>query len=206
MSRRTGQSGHIEESGKWWVVRWWMDVAGQEKRVHKRARICPVSGPGVLSRSARGRRAREIITGSGADTEEYFNKVVKLESGITFREQAMFWFEQVGIRKRKPVAVSTLELWEGCLRNWLNPQIGELPLSEINNDVERWIISENDRQLCPSSQDGRGICSKQGRRGNPPEKVEPRIHGYAHSREGKAEYSLLLTRHHVRSRNLEEGT
>ncbi len=141
MSRRTGQSGHIEESGKWWVVRWWMDVAGQEKRVHKRARICPVSGPGVLSRSARGRRAREIITGSGADTEEYFNKVVKLESGITFREQAMFWFEQVGIRKRKPVAVSTLELWEGCLRNWLNPQIGELPLSEINNAALKGLVA-----------------------------------------------------------------
>jgi hypothetical protein len=30
MSRRTGQSGHIEASGKWWVVRWWMDVPGQE--------------------------------------------------------------------------------------------------------------------------------------------------------------------------------
>src|SRR5215831_14970927 len=26
MSRRTGQNGHIEVSGKWWVVRWWMDV------------------------------------------------------------------------------------------------------------------------------------------------------------------------------------
>jgi hypothetical protein len=36
MSRRTGQDGHIEASGKWWVVRWWMDVAGQEARKHMR--------------------------------------------------------------------------------------------------------------------------------------------------------------------------
>jgi hypothetical protein len=126
MSRRTGQTGHIEKSGKWWVVRWWMDVAGQEKRAHKRARICPISGPGALSKSARERRCREIIAESGADSEEYFNKVVKHEEhGVTFREQAVFWIEQVKTRKRKPVAVSTLELWNGCLRNWLNPQIGD---------------------------------------------------------------------------------
>ena len=122
MSRRTGQTGHIERSGKWWVVRWWMDVDGQEKRAHKRARICPISGPGALSKSARERRAREIIAESGADSEEYFNKVVKHEEhGVTFREQAVSWIERVKTRKRKPVAVSTLELWDGCLRNWLNP-------------------------------------------------------------------------------------
>jgi integrase len=154
MSRRTGQSGHIEESGKWWVVRWWMDVTGQEKRVHKRARVCPVSGPGVLSRSARERRAREIIIGSGADTEEHFNKVVKQESGITFREQAKFWFEQVKTRKRKPVAVSTLELWEGCLRNWLNPQIGDVPLSEINNAALKTVVATmSEGKLSPKTID-----------------------------------------------------
>ena len=54
-----------------------MDVPGQDKRVHKRARICPVSGKGLLSKSARERFAREIIAKSGADTEEYFNKVVR---------------------------------------------------------------------------------------------------------------------------------
>jgi hypothetical protein len=53
-----------------------MDEPGQEKRVHKRAKICPLTGSGKLSRSARERRAREIIAESGADTEEYFNKVV----------------------------------------------------------------------------------------------------------------------------------
>ena len=141
MSRRTGQSGHIERSGKWWVVRWWMDVADQEKRVHKRARVCPVSGPGVLSPSARERRAREIISKSGADTEEHFNKVVKQESGVTFREQSVIWFEQVKTRKRKPVATSTLELWEGCLRNWLNPNIGDFPLSEVNNAALKSLVA-----------------------------------------------------------------
>jgi len=82
MSRRTGQTGHIEKSGKWWVVRWWMDVAGQEKRALKRARICPIAGPGVLSASARKRRAREIIAESGADSVEYFSEVVEQQKKL----------------------------------------------------------------------------------------------------------------------------
>ncbi len=85
MFRRTGQSGHIESSGRWWVVRWWMDVPGIEKRKHMRERICPISGPGSVSKTVRERRAREIITQSGADTVEYFNEVVKQKNGVTFR-------------------------------------------------------------------------------------------------------------------------
>src|SRR3974390_3915097 len=56
MSRRTGQSGHIEKTGNWWVVRWWMDVEGQEKRIHMRAKICPIDGHESLTKSARERR------------------------------------------------------------------------------------------------------------------------------------------------------
>lgn len=53
MSRRRGQKGHIEESGKWYVVRFWMDVPGQEERKLVRERVCPTSGPGLLSKSER---------------------------------------------------------------------------------------------------------------------------------------------------------
>jgi hypothetical protein len=110
MSRRTGQKGHVEQSGKWWVVRWWMDVPGQEKRSLKRARICPISGPGSMTKSERQRRASEIIAESGADTEEHFNSVVKpVQSEVTFREQAET------TRKRNPVATATKEFWRGCL-------------------------------------------------------------------------------------------
>src|SRR5215469_15680987 len=34
LSRRTGQDGHIEKSGKWFVVRFWKDIPGEEKRIH----------------------------------------------------------------------------------------------------------------------------------------------------------------------------
>lgn len=141
MSRRTGQSGHIEKSGKWWVVRWWMDVEGQEKRVHMRAKICPIAGPEALSTSARKRRAHEIITASGADTEEYFNQVVKHDKQITFEQQAEKWLRQMQERKRKPVAPSTISLWRGCIDNWLNPQIGKLPLEKVNNAVLKQVVA-----------------------------------------------------------------
>ena len=143
MSRRTGQDGHIEPSGKWWVVRWWMDVPGQEKRRHMRERVCPISGSGSLSKSERQRRAREIVAASGADTEEYFQKVVKKKGGgITFREQAKQWFNHIQNRRRKPVAASTLESWEGCLDNWINPNIADVPLPEVNNAVMRSLFAK----------------------------------------------------------------
>ena len=153
MSRRTGQQGHIEQSGRWWVVRWWMDVEGQDKRTHKRARICPTSGKGLLSASARQRRAREIIAESGADSEEYFNKAVKQKSGARFREQASFWIDQVKSRKRKPVAIATLQSWEGCLRKWINPAIGDLPLSEVNNAALKSLVATMVGKLSPKSID-----------------------------------------------------
>jgi integrase len=141
MSRRTGQSGHIEPSGNWWVVRWWMDVPGQEKRAHKRERICPIAGPGTLSKSARERRAREIIVAIGADTEAHFKKVVTQVGCVTFREQAETWFTELENRKRHPVADSTLEGWGGVLRNWLYPSIGDLPLSEVNNAALKRVVA-----------------------------------------------------------------
>jgi integrase len=133
MSRRSGQNGCIQEDGNWYVVRFWKDVAGQETRQRVRERICPISGPGKLSASERKRRAKEIIEASGADTAEHFEKVVRSNHGITFREQAEIWLEQMKNRKRKPVAPSTLENWERCLRNWLNPNIGDMPLDSIGN-------------------------------------------------------------------------
>jgi integrase len=133
MSRRSGQNGCIQEDGNWYVVRYWKDVAGQEKRQRVRERICPISGPGKLSASERKHRAKEIIEASGADTAEHFEKVVRSNHGITFREQAEIWLEQMKNRKRKPVAPSTLENWERCLRNWLNPNIGDMPLDSIGN-------------------------------------------------------------------------
>jgi hypothetical protein len=50
MSRRSGQTGHIEKKGNAYHARFWLDVPGQAHRVHKCVRVCPVNGPGSLNR------------------------------------------------------------------------------------------------------------------------------------------------------------
>ncbi len=98
-----------------------------------REKICPISGTGRLSASERQRKAKEIIAASGADTVEHFEKVVRSNHGVIFREQAAIWLTQMRNRRRKPVAPSTLATWECALENWIYPNIGDIPLDSINN-------------------------------------------------------------------------
>ncbi len=144
MSRRSGQRGSIQEDGNWYVVRFWKDVEGQEKRQRVREKICPISGPGKLSTSERQRKAKEMITASGADSVEHFEKVVRSIHGVTFRKQAVIWLNQMKNRKRKPVAPSTLATWECALENWIYPNIGDAPLESINNLVVKNLVTKMD--------------------------------------------------------------
>jgi len=142
MSRRSGQSGCIQQDGNWYVVRFWKDVAGQERRQRVREKICPTSGAGKLSASERERKAKEIIAASGADTLEHFEKVVRSIHGVTFREQAIICLNQMKNRKRKPVAPSTVDNWESALENWLNPNIGDMPLDAVNNLAMKQLVAK----------------------------------------------------------------
>jgi integrase len=130
LSRRTGQNGHIEASGKWFVVRFWKDIEGHEKRALARERICPLSGPGSMNRNARERRAKEIIAESQVDTVQYFNRVVKQQLGPTFKEQSKAWLEQSQTRRRKPIRGTTVPTIQAALDKWILPKIGHLPLYE----------------------------------------------------------------------------
>jgi integrase len=142
MTRRSGQSGYIEVHGKYYVVRFWEDVPGQEKRMHVSEKICPVSGPGRLNKLARERRAKEIIAASGADTPECLAKAEGITHGATFREQAAWWIEHVQHRNRKPIAPATLESWEGCLDVWVLPNLGDLLLVSVGNLALKGLVEK----------------------------------------------------------------
>jgi integrase len=133
MSRRSGQSGYIEVRGKYYVVRFWQDVPGREERMHASEKVCPISGPGRLTKPERERKAREIIAASGADTPEHLAKAEGVSLGVTFREQAAWWIEHVQQRKRKPIAPATVEWWQGALDIWILPNLGDVPLSSVGN-------------------------------------------------------------------------
>jgi integrase len=142
MRRRSGQTGYEEKKGGWYHVRFRIDVSGQEKRTHKSIPICRVSGPGSLSKLERLRKRKEIIDASGADTEEYFNKVEAFNQGTTFRTQAEWWLNHVQIRKRKPITPATAAGFESYLKKWLHPNLGELPLWSVNNLAVRGVVAK----------------------------------------------------------------
>jgi integrase len=141
MSRRSGQSGSVERKRGFYVVRYWEDKAGQEKRVHRSVQICPVSGPGSMTKPERARRAQEIIEESGADTAAHFRQVVAVNLGTTFRQQSEWWIRHVQDRKRKPVKPHTVSSWKSHLK-WINSRVGDVPLSNVNNLALKELVSK----------------------------------------------------------------
>jgi integrase len=152
MTRRRGQDGSIETSGRWRVVRFWIDIPGQDKRQHACKRICPASGPGLLGAAAQARRAREIIAESGADTEEYFSKVVVGRKVVTFRERAEWWLDWLQTRNNDPIPETSVPSIRSALDKWLIPNLGDLPLSEVGNGALKNLVCKMKGHLSPKSQ------------------------------------------------------
>jgi integrase len=128
MSRRSGQVGTPFKAGKWWRVRARFDVPGVEKRQQKSLKVCLISLR--LPKPEIERLAKRVVEESGANSEEQFNRVV-LGEGVMFREQAKLYLEEATTRNRKPIQDATSI--EGALRKWINPVIGDLPLSKVDN-------------------------------------------------------------------------
>jgi len=139
MARR-GQVGTIEVSGKWYVVRFWKYPKGQD-RVHVSEKLC-VTDPkseGFLSRGERRRKANEIVEASGVNDEQQF---VEHNLGVTFREQAKHFLNHSMTRKRNPVKTATLTTWESTIDKWLNPILGDLPLSGVGNATAKTLVAK----------------------------------------------------------------
>jgi len=118
-----------------------MDVAGQEKRVCKRVRICPATGPGSLNASERSRRLKQTLAASGANSEEVFREAEAANLGITFKEQSGAWLQSVQSRKRKPIRLRTAEAWTSHLK-YVNGKIGQMQLADVNNRTMRGFVAE----------------------------------------------------------------
>ena len=152
MSRRSGQAGTIVKEGGWYRVRFRIDVPGQYERVQKSIKICPISGPGLLTKSERERRKVEIVNSFGANSAEQFNKVKAVEMGHTFREQAKEWLQHCMTRKRKPVKPATVRGWESYLDKHLEPTHRghgltlhqQRHVEDVGEKLsERWLESDN---------------------------------------------------------------
>jgi len=126
-------------------VRFRLDIPGQYQRVQKSIKICPVSGPGLLTKSERERRKVEIVNSFGANSAERFRSVVEGATGVSFKEQAKIWLSDVQTRKRKPVKPATARGWQSYLDKWLNPAIGNMLLADANNSALREVVKRLDK-------------------------------------------------------------
>jgi len=118
-----------------------MDVPGQEKRAYLNKPICPISGPGSLTKPERLKRRKQIIAASGADTEEHCNKVEAFNHGVTFHKQAGWLLNHAQTRKRRPIKAATALEFTSYLNKWLNPNFGDWPLSTVNNLVVKGLVT-----------------------------------------------------------------
>ena len=110
-----------------------------------REKICPTSGPGLLTASERKRKAKEIVAASGADKEETLAASVASTLGPTFRQQSETWLSTLKKRKAAP---STLYNWENHLDTWILPidingiLFGDLALASIKKTVAQKLIDQ----------------------------------------------------------------
>jgi len=131
------QQGHVEQLGAWIYVRYRVDTPEGRKLVAEK--ICPASGPGSLSSANQRRKAQEILVSKGINKDL---KIIEANLGTTFSQQAEWFLKHAQRRTRKPVAESTIATWQSCIDKWLTPELGEMPLSQINNAVAKNLIAK----------------------------------------------------------------
>jgi integrase len=152
MSRRSGQVGSLVRKGNMWRVRFMLDVPGDTNRRYKSVFVAPVSGPGSLTKPELQRRAMEIVVEAGANSEVTLRRAEGVTFSPTFRQQAALWLDEAQNRKRKPVKPHTLANWVSELR-WINKQIGDTPLSAVNNKLvkEEIVAAMADDEYAPKT-------------------------------------------------------
>ena len=131
------QKGCLQKSGDWVWVRFRVDTpAGRELKAEK---VCPRSGPGLLTKAEHKRRAAEIIQAAGVNRTEQIRQATQ---SVTFAQQAERFLEQARTRRRKPISPATYDGWRNCLDAWLIPNIGEAMLQDVNNGTLKALVTK----------------------------------------------------------------
>jgi len=65
-----------------------------------------------------------------------------VQSRQKFRQQAEWWLNHVQTRKRKPIKRATAAGFESYLNKWLRPNLGDMPVSSVNNLAVRGLVTK----------------------------------------------------------------
>jgi hypothetical protein len=75
-----------------------------------------------------------------------------VSGGITFQQQAEVWLYAAQTRKRDPIEEATARGYRSYIHNHLNPILGKLPLSAVDNDVLKSLVQKlHDKKLEPKT-------------------------------------------------------
>lgn len=67
---------------------------------------------------------------------------VDSHSGSTFKQQSARWLNHSKNRKRSPIKPATAVGYQSYLDNWLNPNLGDLPLSQVDNKAFKELVAK----------------------------------------------------------------
>ena len=84
MSRRSGQKGRVLKKAGMWHVRFYVDIAGQERRQRKSVPIGPCRGKNKLTKPEVDRNGAEVIASLGVNTVEHLERAMNLSPVVTF--------------------------------------------------------------------------------------------------------------------------
>jgi integrase len=115
-------------------------------RILARERVSPLDkhAIGYLKQSERRKRAPEIVTASAANDAQPI--VENPNSTVTFKEQAAWFISESVNRNDDPIKPATVASWQNCLDTWLNPNLGDLPLSQIKTATVKALVTKMQRE------------------------------------------------------------
>jgi integrase len=123
-----------------WHVRFYVDVAGQEKRQRKSVPIGPCIGKDKLTKPEAVRKGTEVIASLGVNTAEHLEKATNSSSIVTFgrrvewcRKYHKAWTEG------KPSSVLSME---SQLTKHILPRFGSLPLDAVDETAVQEFVAD----------------------------------------------------------------
>ncbi len=136
MSRRSGQRGHVVKKGNAWHVRFFVDLPGQDARKKKSVLVGPCTGPNKLTKTEAQRKAAEVITSLGVNTEEHLERAI---NPVTFKQRVEWCRENKSAwTEGKPSSILSME---NQLAKHILPRFGDWPLHMVDETHVQEFIS-----------------------------------------------------------------
>ncbi len=154
MAQFSGQTGTLEKHRKNWTVVYRYRNPGESAWKKKRLIICPISGPGAMGPLERERRKIAVLEQAGVNSQETLQAQVDehLSGYVTFQQQAEIWLKESQTRNRNPISEATASGYRSYLQHHLNPVLGELPLSAVDNNAMKGLVKKlHDKKLAPKT-------------------------------------------------------